>query len=76
MKKLVVLLLFFVSVAFAAIDLNMATKEELTQIKGIGAKKADLIIEYRKKNKIENIDELLKLKGFGPALIENIKKQK
>lgn len=76
MKKLVVLLLFFVGFAFAAIDLNIATKEELTQIKGIGSKKADLIIEYRKKNKIENIDELLKLKGFGPALIENIKKQK
>lgn len=76
MKKIITALVLCFTFAFSAIDLNIATKDELTQIKGVGSKKADLIIEYRKKNKIENVEDLLKLKGFGPALIENIKKQK
>lgn len=76
MKKIFAGLLLSASILFAAMNLNTATKDELTAIKGIGPKKADLIIDYRKNNKIKNADELLKLKGFGPALIENIKKQK
>lgn len=74
MKKLVFLLLVFVSCVFAGMDLNTATKEELMSIKGIGPKKALQIMEYRTKNTIKSADDLSSLKGFGPGIIDNIKK--
>ena len=74
MKKIMLMLLLGLSLLFASIDLNTATKSELMSIKGIGAKKAQEILEYRKSNKILNVDDLQIIKGFGPALIKNIKK--
>lgn len=75
MKKILVLLLIGVSFMFAALNLNTATKDELMTIKGIGEKKAEQIITFRKSKKIENVDELSNLKGFGPKLILNIKNE-
>ncbi len=75
MKKILVLLLIGVSFMFAALNLNTATKDELMSIKGIGEKKAEQIITFRKSKKIETADELSKLKGFGPKLILNIKNE-
>ena len=51
-KLLLVLALWFAiaGAAFAAVNINTATKEELTTLKGIGDKKAQAIIDYRKKN--------------------------
>jgi len=43
-------------------------------IKGIGLKKAEAIIQYRKLNKLKSADDLLKIKGFGKVLVEKIKK--
>lgn len=71
--KLGIVFLLGSSMLFASIDFNKASKDELMAIKGIGAKKAMLIIEYRKTNKIDNIDSLTAIKGFGPKLISNIK---
>ncbi len=76
MKKIIVGLLLGVSFMFAALNLNTATKDELMSIKGIGPKKAEQIIEYRKKQPISNADELSTLKGFGKGVIENIKSNK
>ena len=73
MGKLLFLLLLCVSFLFAAIDFNTATKEELMGIKGIGEKKAEAIIEYRKVNKIATPDDLLLIKGFGPGIVKKIK---
>jgi competence protein ComEA len=75
MKKVIVLLGVSATFLFSAMNLQTASKKELMCIKGIGDKKAQAIIEYRKKNKIKSADDLLKLKGFGKGLIENIKKE-
>lgn len=74
MLKIVMTLLLSASFLFAAIDINKATKDQLMEIKGIGEKKAELLIDYRKNNKIKNLDELTSIKGFGPKLVEELKK--
>ena len=48
MRKLVLLLMLCVSFMFGAMNLQTASKEELMSIKGIGPKKADQIMKYRK----------------------------
>lgn len=63
-------LLFSMSVS----ELNRATKEDLMKIKGIGEKKADAIMNYRKKNKFTSVDDVANVKGVGASLVENIKK--
>ena len=68
-------LVFGVTMAFGMTikELNKASKEELTQIKGIGDAKADAIIKARKESKFKSFDDLEKVKGVGPALVDNIK---
>ncbi len=73
MRKLLVFMVLGMTLLFAKVDLNSATKEELMKIKGIGEKKAELILEYRKTKKIENEEQLAEIKGFGPSLIKTIK---
>jgi len=53
--------------AFAAgkINLNTATVVELTQLKGIGEKTAQNILEYRSQHKFKSVDELTNVKGIG-----------
>ncbi|RXJ93660.1 DNA-binding protein [Malaciobacter molluscorum] len=74
MKKIFLGLLLSFVMLFAAIDFNKASKQELMNIKGIGEKKAQSIIDYRKKNKINSVDDLQKIKGFGEKLVNKIKK--
>lgn len=74
MKKIVALLMLSVSFMLAALNLQTATKEELMGIKGIGDKKADQIIEYRKTNKINSPEDLKNIKGFGNSIVSNIEK--
>lgn len=73
MKKLVLLLGLCASFLFAEINLQTASREELIAIKGIGPKKADQIIEYRKTNKITSAEDLKKIKGFGNSVVNNVK---
>ncbi len=72
LKKFFILILVL-SVSIFAIDLNTASKEELMSIKGIGEKKAELILKFRKTHRIKSADDLRSLKGFGDVLISNIK---
>lgn len=61
------------SFLFSAVNLQTASKDELMCFKGIGAKKADAILEYRKSNTLNSADDLLAIKGFGKGMISNIK---
>jgi competence protein ComEA len=57
------------------IDLNKASFEELIQIPSLSKNVAEGIIEYRKeRGSINNINELLNIKGVGPKTLEKIKK--
>lgn len=73
MKKIVALLMLCCSFLFAQINLQTASKEELMGIKGIGEKKADQIMEYRKTNTINNPEDLKNIKGFGDSIVGNVK---
>lgn len=56
------------------LDINDATMEDLTFIPGIGPKTAKTIIDYRAEyGEIKDLDELLKIKGIGPATLEKLK---
>ena len=48
MKKILFFVALSVSFPFSAVNLQTASKDELMCIKGIGAKKADAIIKYRR----------------------------
>ncbi|AZC03184.1 MULTISPECIES: ComEA family DNA-binding protein [Acinetobacter] len=56
------------------IHLNQANVNDFQQLKGIGEKKAQAIVEYRQKNgSFKNIDEIKNVKGIGPAIFEKNK---
>jgi competence protein ComEA len=74
MFKKVVVLIAILSISLFAIDVSTASKAELMSIKGIGEKKADAIIEYRKSNEVKSADDLRGVKGIGASIIDNIKK--
>lgn len=75
MKKIILGLMVSCAMLFASMNLNTATKEQLMQIKGVGEKKAMMIIDFRKKNKISKPEDLMVLKGFGKGLVKNIKNE-
>lgn len=63
-----------ISISFLfSINVQTASKDELMCIKGIGDKKADAILNYRKITSLKSADDLLEIKGFGKALVSNVK---
>ena len=56
------------------VNLNKASVEELKQVKGLGAKRAQDIIDHRESNgKFKSVDELKKVSGIGAKTIEKLK---
>ncbi|MDH3348088.1 MAG: ComEA family DNA-binding protein [Desulfobulbaceae bacterium] len=68
------LLLLMVSTAFAQVNVNTANVDELSTLKGIGPAKAQAIVDYREKNgPFKFGEDLTKVKGVGPKIMEKIK---
>jgi competence protein ComEA len=56
------------------INLNTATLEELDSLPGIGPVLAQRIIDYRQTyGPFQSVDDLLRVQGIGPALLEKIR---
>lgn len=53
-----------------AININTADVQTLTQLKGIGPKKAEAIVAWREANgDFKTVDQLLDVKGIGEATL-------
>lgn len=78
MKRIISLLFvlflgFFPLVTMAApVNINTADAKALdSALVGVGQKTAKAIVDYRAKNgQFKTVDDLLKVKGIGPALLE------
>jgi competence protein ComEA len=81
MKKILIavfvtsLLIIHSQVFAQAIDVNQATLEELVEnLNGVGAHKAQAIIDYREQyGDFDSMEELLQVKGIGLSTLENNK---
>ena len=77
MKKLFLVALALIMLsfnAFAAVNINTATKSELESLKGVGPSKAQAIIDYRTKNgPFKSTDDLNNVPGFGDKTTAKLK---
>lgn len=77
MKKLICLLLLISFNSFATpVNINKADAETIAQsLNGIGLKKAEAIIQYRKENgAFKTLVELTNVKGIGEKTVKKNKK--
>ncbi|MDO6815629.1 ComEA family DNA-binding protein [Cobetia amphilecti] len=57
----------------AEMNINTATAAQLTELKGIGGKKAQAIIEWRKANgPFTDVAQLTEIKGIGPNTLKRM----
>jgi len=75
MKKILVVLLFAVSLLFGKVDINSASQKELMSLTGIGQKTAERIISYRDKNCFSSVAEIKKIKGIGEGKYSKLKEK-
>ena len=68
--KILAILILGISLLFSSVDINSANKHKLMSLKGIGPKKADAIITYRKGKCFKSVNALMDVKGIGPKTIE------
>ena len=81
-RLLVVALLLVAAPALAAkkalppgerIDLNRATVAELMRLPGVGEKKAQAIVAHRQKQPFRRPEDVVQVKGLGPAWLRKVK---
>jgi len=72
---LVLCLIFVQSIYAESVDINSADAMTISKnLKGVGLKKATRIVEFRLANgPFRTIDDITKVKGIGPKILENNK---
>ena len=77
MKKLLALILAivsFIGMAFAAVNINTADQKQLESLRGIGPVRAKAILSYREKNgPFRTLEDVDKVPGIGKGTLEKIK---
>ena len=68
--KILAMLVLGMSLLFCGVDINSASAEELTTLKGIGSKKAQAIVTYRDGHCFKNVGEIVNVKGIGTKFLE------
>jgi competence protein ComEA len=54
-----------------SVNINSADAQALTKLKGVGAKKAEAIVAWRKANgAFKSVDQLAEVKGIGAKTVE------
>ena len=72
--SLILVLISSISLAYAAVNLNTATVDELDGVKGIGPSKAKAIVDHRSKNgPFKSVDDLKSVKGFGDKSVDKLR---
>jgi competence protein ComEA len=72
--RIILLIFITISSAFAAININTATEQELTALPGIGPSKASAIIEFRTANgPFASVDDLAKVHGIGAKTVDGLR---
>ena len=59
--------------AAGLVNINIASKDELMTLNGIGEVMAERIIEYRTNNRFRNKEDIMSVKGIGSGIYEKIK---
>ena len=58
----------------AHVNINTADADTLMSLKGVGAKKAEAIIAWRKENgNFKSVEQLMDVKGIGESILESNK---
>ncbi len=57
----------------ASLDLNRATIDELCTLPGIGRKRAQTIVDYRKRRPFTRLTQLLRVRGIGKKTLRRLK---
>ncbi len=77
MKKLILSVLILLGYglnAYAVVNINTATVEQLESLNGIGPSKAEAIVEYRKKNgNFKTVDDLNNVPGIGDKTMAKLR---
>ena len=60
----------------ASVNINKASAEELTQLKGVGEKYAEAIVHYREEHGLfKQAEDIMKVPGIGPKTFETNKER-
>lgn len=68
--------LFYAGAAFAAVNINTATADQLQTLDGIGSVKAQAIIKDRNANgDYDSLDQLTRVDGIGDKTVDSLRSE-